>query len=274
MNKKNIFSLLLGAMVLLFAACEPIEDRKELSNSFNPDNIELEVVQSTPGGNGLSIRMKTSGVTGYWDYNIDQKFTDRVEVNYPIPGKSTFTYHVSTAYMPNGNPSDTEYISKSIDVQIDVLDQPLPQAYYDLVGDDLSGKSWVFHKANPWEGGGGPVWWAMSDPGNYEAIWWNAGATCCPPGDANGKMHFDLNGAANYTYYTSMDGDGALGSFSFNADYSALTFKTQPILGYDADRVNPDSKYKIIKLTKDEMVLFTDTNGGGTGWVWVFIPAE
>jgi hypothetical protein len=54
---------LLVSFMFAFTACETIEDRDELENSFNPDDIKLEVVQATDGGNKLSIRMNTEGVT-------------------------------------------------------------------------------------------------------------------------------------------------------------------------------------------------------------------
>ncbi len=271
MKIKNILSLIVGAFMMVFTSCDPIVERDVLSNSFDPDDIELEVVQSTPGGNGLSIRMKTPGVTGYWDYNIDKKFTDRVEVIYPIPGVSTFTFYVTTAYMPNNDPSETEYISKSIDVNIEVLDQPLPQAYYDLIGEDLEGKTWVF--------AGGPSpdgqrWWYMSppsDPTAWGTAWWNAAGDCCPPVDAAGKMVFDLDGAANYTYYSAPDATGTLGSFSFSSDYGKLFISgDNKILGNEEPRGNPAGEYVIIKLDADELILYNPNNNGGTGWTWIF----
>jgi len=86
MKSYKLISLIIGGFMLAFASCEPIEDRATLENSFDPNDIELEVIQSTTGGNNLSIRMNTPGVTGYWDYIIDTKKSDRVEVIFPIPG--------------------------------------------------------------------------------------------------------------------------------------------------------------------------------------------
>ncbi len=273
MKRYKILNLLIGILLLTFSACEPIVNRDTLQNSFNPDDIKLEVIQSTPGGNGLSLRMTTPGVTGYWDYNIDTKFSDRVDVSYPIPGKSTFTFHVTTAYMPNNNPAEVEYITKSIDVQIDKLDQPLPDAYYALVGENLEGKTWVF------DGGPAPdgrMWWYMSppgDPGAWETAWWNAAGTCCPPADAAGKMVFDLDGAANYTYYSGPEASGVVGSFSFNSDFSKLSISgDQKILGNEEPRGNPDGQYIIVSLTADKMILYVPSNAGGTGWTWIFKP--
>jgi len=271
MNVRNITSLFIGVLLLFVTACEPIEDRNSLSNSFDPDNIELEVIQSTPGGNGLSIRMNTPGITGYWDYNIDKKFTDRVDVNYPIPGVQTFTYHVTTAYMPNGDPADTEYISKSIDVEIDVLDQPLAQAYYDLIGDDLGGKTWVFDGV----AGDGGGWWFMSDPGNPWGLWWDPVADGQAPSDSAGKMLFDLDGAANYTYYATADGTGVTGSsFKFNATYTKFYILGDSNILGSMDGGGNSGEFNIVELTADKMVLHVPNAAWSTGWTWVFVPEQ
>ncbi|MGV8827239.1 MAG: hypothetical protein ACWA6U_02860 [Breznakibacter sp.] len=272
MKINKIFGLIAGVALLAFNACDPIEDRDELKNSFDVDKIQLEVVQATQGGNKLSIRMTTPGVTGYWDYILDTKTTDRVEAVFPFTGTHEFTFYATTPYITDGDLSSREYVSKKVSVTIDKLDEPLPDAYYNLVGDDLSGKAWVFDKEYVWFDGQ-LLFWSMVSGSNYKEVWWNAGSTCCPPADADGKMFFDLAGAPNYTYYTTADGEGNKGSFAFNGDFTSLTFKNQPILGYDAARVNPESKYQIIELTSDRMILFTPTNAGGTGWVWVFKPA-
>jgi hypothetical protein len=268
MKIKKGISLIVATLTILVAACEPIEKRDVLTNSFDPNNIELKVVQSTEGGNQLSIQMNTPGVAGYWDYVIDKKFSDRVDVIYPIPGTSTFTFYVTTPYLENDNINNIKYVSKSIDVTITQLDHALPEAYYKLVGADLEGKTWVFDGA----GGDNGVWWAMTDNANWQSVWWNAGGTCCPPADAGGKMVFDLHGGANYTYYASPDATPVTGStFAFNADFTKLTFKgAANILGF----TDGDGKvFEIKEFTADRLTLFVPSGGSGTGWVWVFKPA-
>ncbi len=273
MKFRYISNVIAGLLLLFAAGCDPIEDRKILENSYNPDNIQLEAVQTTNGGNSLILKMNTPGVTGYWDYNIGTKYTDRVEFVYPIPGKNTFTYHVTTAYMPNGNPSETEYISKTIDVTIDVLDHPLPEQWYYLVGDELEGKTWVFDGV----GGDERIWWTMVAPYNHAEVWWNAGGTCCPPLDASGSIRFDLDGAANYTYKASPDGDEVVGSYALDTNNGKLAIVDAELIGKthneaEPSRLNPDGIYEVIELSKDKLVLYTNTNDGGTGWKWIFKP--
>jgi len=271
MNK--VISLTIGALSILLAACEPIEKRDVLTNSFNPDNIELKVVQSTTGGNQLSIQMNTPGIAGYWDYVIDKKFSDRVEVIYPIPGTSTFTYYVTTPYLENNNIDTIRYISKSIDVTITQLDHVLPEAYYKLIGADLEGKTWVFDGV----GGDGRLWWYMSDPGNWAGTWWNSGGECCPPADVSGKMVFDLNAGANFTYYSSPSATAVTGSsWAFNADYTKLTIKGDAnILGSSPESggSHPNKVYEIKEFTADRLTLFVPDAEWDSGWTWVFKPA-
>ncbi len=262
MKRKSIlYSLFIGLMALLVVSCDSIVDEQYLENSTTVEGVELTATQNESNGNLIELSMNTPGVTGYWDYNLGKALTNKVEIVYPIPGTSTFTF-VGTL--------GAEFFEKTIDVTVDVLDTPLEQDWYDLVSDNTSaGKKWVFDGV----GGDNGLWWFMSDPNNPWAVWWNAGGTCCPPGDAAGSMTFNLDGAANYIYD---DGNGNVtnASFVLDTDNQQLHFNGASILGYDAARVNPNGVYNIVELTENKMVLFTPTNEGGTGWVWIFVPAE
>jgi len=259
-RNKILYSLFIGLMALI-VSCDSIVDEKFLENSTTVEGVELVATQNEANGNLIELSMNTPGVTGYWDYNLGKALTNKVEIVYPIPGTSTFTF-VGTL--------GAEFFEKTIDVTIDVLDTPLEQDWYDLVSDNTSaGKKWVFDGT----GGDNGLWWFMSDPNNAWAVWWNAGGTCCPPGDVNGSMTFNLDGAANYIYD---DGNGNVtnASFVLDTENQQLHFNGASILGYDAAWVNPNGIYNIVELTEDRMVLFTPTNSGGTGWTWVFVPAE
>ncbi len=262
---------MVGVLTIFFAACEPIENRDVLTNSFDPNDIQLEVVQSTTGGNELSIRMKTPGIVGYWDYVIDRKYSDRVDVIFPIPGTSTFTFYATTPYMDNNNPSEVSYISKTVDVTITQLDHELPPAYYKLVGATLQGKTWVFDGV----GGDNRRWWFMSDPGNWAGLWWNAGGECCPPSDVSGRMVFDLNGGANFTYYPSTGDAGKVtgSSWAFNADFTKLTIKGAANILGSMDGGGNGKVFEIKEFTDDRLTLFVSNAAWATGWTWVFKPA-
>ena len=263
MKINKILNLIIVSMLLFTVSCEPIVDSEDLTNTTNVEGVELVALQSTPGGNGITLQMKTPGVTGWWDFNIGRAYSDEASFNYPIPGMQTFTFTGTLG---------AEFFTKTIDVQIDVLDQPLEQDWYDLVGTDTSaGKTWVFD-GTPGNG----LFWYMCAPGDYAnnwaSLWWNAGDCCCA--DAFGKMKFDLDGAANYTYYSDAGATGQAGGFALDVPNQVLDFVGAPILGgQDGLRLPADGVYHIISLTEDELIISTSlTVGGDSGWTWIFKP--
>jgi len=270
---KNITSMVAVALVMM-AACEPIEDRDTLKNSYDPDDIELIATQTAGGtGNGITLKMNTPGVTGYWDYKLNKGLTDEVSFISPFMGNVTFTYTIGAPYIPNGNLNESEIITKEITVDVQVADQPVPQAYKDLVGEDLQTKTWVFDGV----AGDNELWWFMSDPADPWGKWWNAGGECCPPTDATGKMVFDLAGAANYTYYSNPADPGVTGgSFAFSSDYKKLTINGPAnLLGVNGCGAHSNGRlYNIVELTADRLVLAVPNASCGSGWTWVFVPEE
>src|SRR5690606_20990536 len=155
--KRNriIYSLLVGFLALMVVSCESIVDEQSLENSTTVEGVELVATQNSSNGNKIVLSMNTPGVTGYWNYNLGKALTNRVEIVYPIPGTSTFTF-VGTL--------GAEFFEKTIDVQVDVLDTPLEQDWYDLVSEQTAeGKTWVFDGGPAPDGG---MWWFMADPNN------------------------------------------------------------------------------------------------------------
>ncbi len=269
---KNITVLALAGAMAFMSACDPIEDRETLENTYNPDDIRVEAVQSSNGtGNGLTLKMTTPGVYGYWDYKLDKAFTDEVSFVSPFMGDVEFTYYVATPLISGGDPSAREYVAKSVKVNVEVVDNEIPQSYYLLTGENLGGKTWVFDGVGGDEG----MWYFMSDPGNPWGAWWNAGGTCCPPPDVNGKMVFDLAGAANLTIDDGT-GAGQTGNFKFNPTFTKLYLGGGiNLLGATSNGSgNNAGEYTIVELTADRLVLHTGTNDAGTGWTWVFVPEE
>lgn len=263
MNIHKIKNLFIVSLVLLLVSCDPIVDQQYLKNTTDVAGVELVATQSTPGGNEITLNMVTPGITGYWNYNLGKALTNEVTFIYPIPGTATFTYKGSLG---------AELFEKTIDVQIDQLDHALDQDWYDLVSTDTSaGKTWVY-AATPGNG----MFWYMSppgDPGSWASSWWNAGDCCCP--DAYGKIHFDLDGAANYTYYSDAGATGAKGSFVLDLDNYVLKIIDQPLMGGNVGggAGNGDGIYTIISLTEDELILYlANSDSYGTGWTWIFKP--
>lgn len=263
MKFNKIINLVIVSFLLVFSACESIVDEEYLKNTTDVAGVELIATQSTPGGNEITLDLVTPGINGYWDYNLGKALTDKITFIYPIPGTATFTFTGTLG---------GEFFSKTIDVQIDQLDHALDQDWYDLVSEDTAtGKTWVYN-GTPGNGN----FWFMSAPGGTEnayTLWWNAG-DCCSP-DPNGKMHFDLNGAANYTYYSDASAVGASGSFVLDVTNQKLQINDQPLLGGNrtGGAGNSDGIYQIVSLTEDELVLYVSSSEVyGTGWTWVFKP--
>lgn len=264
MKFNNIISLLIVSLFLMLSACNSIVDEEFLENTTNVDGVELLATQSTPGGNEITLDLVTPGINGYWDYNLGTALTDKLTFIYPIPGTATFTYTGTLG---------SEFFSKTIDVQIDELDHALDQDWYDLVSEDTAtGKTWVFDGGPDPDGG---LWWFMSAPDNPDGAmgaWWNAGGDCCPPSDAAGKMHFDLNGAANFTHYGDASSSAnELGSFVLDVANQTLIVSGAKLLGADAG--NADGVYTIVSLTEDQMILYLNNSETyDTGWTFVFRP--
>jgi len=265
MKINKIINLFVVSLMLVLTACEPGVDEQYLKNTTDVAGVELVVTQSTAGGNKITLEMVTPGITGYWDYNLGKALTNKVTVVYPIPGLATFTYTGTLG---------AEFFTKTIDVQIDQLDNALDQDWYDLVSEDTAaGKTWVFNGT----GSDGGFWWFMSAPDNPDGAWgswWNAGGSGDEvPADVAGKMHFDLNGAANLTYYADAGGSGELGSFVLDVANKKLQVNGQNVLGgFAGGGANPSGLYDIISLTEDELVLYAPVAGYGTGWTYVFKP--
>jgi len=279
MNSRNIIVVLSMAFLLMISACEPVEVRDMLSNPVNSaDDIILSVEQEA-GSNSFTLQMNTPGVTGYWDYIVGTKYSDRVDVVFPVTGEFTFNFHMTTPFMPNGDPGEREYITNSIVVKVDKLDVPLADEYYALAGTTAEGKTWVFD-GEPFDG---KAWWYMVADYNHAELWWNAAGECCPPADINfvqdaaATMNFNLLG--EYTY--ELNGEKSEGvKWVFSEDLKSLTISDPTAIpGYQNEwgepRANPKGTYEIIELTEDKLVLFTSTTiQGGSGWKWVFKPAE
>ncbi len=256
---------ILGLGILLMAACAPIEDRDILENSYSIDDIKLEAVQTYPGSNVFTLKMTTPGVTGYWDYVIDKATTNEVKVNYPMSGKQTFTYVVSSAYIPGGDLNKREFVTKTIDVDIDSFDPnfPLPAEWGYLTGD--GSKTWVFDKSNP------DRWWYMTDedPG---AFWWQPDSAP----DEDGEITFSRIGKLNFTYKESPTAP-EIGNTNWvvNNDWTEIRLVGDANLLGTAENtggahVEGKKNYRILELTEDRLVLFNGPVEWSPGWVWVF----
>lgn len=266
MKTLNAIALILGVKLLLMTSCAPIEDREMLTNTYKADDIELSVEQSYPGSNYFTLKMNTPGVTGYWDYIIDKGYSDEVTVLFPMAGKQTFTYVVSSAYIPNGDLMNKQFITKTIEVDIQSfdIDHPLPPQWEYLTGD--GSKTWVFDKSDI------NRWWYMTDS-SPDAFWWQPDPG---PSDETGHMTFSRIGTLQFTYYASPDAQ-PVGNTSWvvNSDWTEIRLIGDAnILGVEDGgvHVSGGKNYRILELTEDRLVLFNTPVVWSPGWVWVFKP--
>ncbi|MDR0333179.1 MAG: hypothetical protein LBI15_06900 [Dysgonamonadaceae bacterium] len=282
MKLYKTINAILGISLMLMTACAPIENRETLKNAYEPNNIELTVIHNLPGSNIFTLKMNTPGVIGYWDYNIGRKFSDEVRVIYPIVGKQTFKYIVSSPYIVNGDITNSQLITKEIEVDITFIEEgsipPHPGAEY-LTGD--GSKTWVFNVSNP----ATDLWWYMTDS-DPSAFWWQPRPGDDLPSDINGRMVFSRNeDIDSFTYYASPN-DTGIGNtrWQANIDWTELRLVGDAnILGisYGAVRV-PDATpndgdplrqvFQILELTENRLVLFQTPMAWSPGWVWVFKP--
>ncbi|REG90462.1 hypothetical protein [Flavobacterium aquicola] len=262
MKFNKIIYPIIASFLLVFTACESIVEEDHLSNTNTVEGVQLKAENTTQGGNEIKIEMLTPGITGHFNYIIGKALTDRATILFPVMGTFNFTYKGSLG---------AELFEKKVAVTIDKLDHPVPPEWGALLGTDaVAGKTWIFDQ----NGTPDNLWWFMSAPNNPAGsmgAWWNAGGTCCPPSDANGKMHFDLNGDANYVHYENTSATGTKGTFILNPEGKTLTINDSKMLGYAAG--NKDGVYTIVSLTANKMVLYLNNNEtNGTGWTFVFRP--
>ncbi|MFI3298476.1 MAG: hypothetical protein R3Y49_01600 [Rikenellaceae bacterium] len=275
---KNKLIMLVGAFAVLFTACQPSENRLELTNSFDPDDVTLVAYQETPGSNQITLQMTTEGVMGSWNYNIGSASTDKVTFVYPMTGTHTFTYTISNQYIDGSLDNIVTGITKTIDVTIDQIDVAPADAYAYLVGWEYDSKEWEF-AGEPGDGG---FWFYMAEGDNpdvWSGCWWNAGNDWCTPFDYEGSMVFNLDGAANLLHYEYDGATADVGTFSFNSSFSMFyTAGDGMILGgyaFSTDPANLCSEFTIIELTDDSFILYcSNAPAHGTGWVWAFRPVE
>lgn len=293
---KNINLLYTLGIVLMLFACEPIEDREMMGEIVPASSIQVEASGITTGSNRIILKNNTLQYNVVWDYIIDKSTKQTDTIDLPFLGTQEIIAHAFT---------DGGMVDVPISVDITSIDFPLDEQWNLLAGSDVDGKTWVWAGDNPyattsvlgfpepavWGLGGGST--ALLPDGALFALGTTSIQYVVPeyfmvPGDAMGKMKFDLNGAANYTYTDMSDPANPIthnGSFvlklkdpasaNYNSNPSEVTLVGAPIMlkavsaamagqaGTPADPVTFD----IVKLTEDELHL--RVAGLYTSLVWL-----
>ncbi len=275
--KTKILSIFAAvAMMFVASSCEQ-QVETEITNSYDKGELDLSFEQTGNQGNGITLKMNTKGVYGYWDYNTGKKYSDEVSFVYPVPGKATFTYHILNSYTEDGGHTIERGFTQTIEVQVDEFDQPLPEQYAMLTGEDLKGKTWVLD-GEP--GGDKTLWWFMSpndNIGGCMGAWWNAGEEGDAPAVGE-EINFSLDGAATVTR-TTPDGTVTTGPFAYNAAAGELSIPGPAyIMGeFPNNNTAPVTGFQVAEISADRLVLYVSNlkdygRADACGWTWVFVP--
>lgn len=293
---KKINLLYIIGIVLVLFACEPIEDREIMGEIAAVNSIQVDVHGITAGSNRIILKNNTLQYNVVWDYIINKSTKQTDTVDLPFLGTQQIIAHAF---------SDGGMLDIPINVEITSIDYPLDAQWSLLAGSDIDGKTWVWAGDNSysttsilgfpepavWGLGGGST--ALLPDGNIFALGTTSIQYVVPqyfgmPGDAEGTMKFDLNGAANYTYTDKSDPENPVtnkGSFSlrlkdtslpdYNSNPSQVTLIGAPIILKDVASAlssqagtpaNPVT-FDIVKLTEDELHL--RSSGPGLSVVWL-----
>lgn len=271
---KNIFKITGGIIAvasLLLIGCEPQEfDDHDLGPLPKEQELEFSI-NETDNPNVIEFKDESSrpGVA-LWDLgNGNSAKGQSVTAEYPSQG----SYEVEMTLVTDGGHLD---ISETIEIEQD--DYSLVPPMLAALVRDSDGKSWEF-AGTPGDDG---LWYFMSppnDPAQHMTVWWNAGGwNEVLPIDMEGKMHFDIVGGSNYTYYSGPDAEPEEGSFVLDTNDSTLTVNDAPILGHMSDEEvqtgSEDGEYHVMSLTEDELVLYVPTNEYDEGWTLIYRPVE
>lgn len=243
---KRISYSLIGLM-LLFASCETIENRKELGPVLKASQLSFAVTQNPAGSNKVVLKNNTPNTLQYWDWGTgsSNKLIDTITM--PFAGTYTIRF---TAFCDGGTVTD------STTFKIAANDN----AYFDSdpawkgLTNGGPGQTWVWAlditggkiAGNGPENCTAPAWWTMtSSDGNVS-------------GTLNDEVTIDLLGAANFSH---KKGDGSItkGTFAVIAPYVNSGIKYSGIQITNGVRfpwpAPADGKYHITKMTANELVV-------------------
>ncbi|MGV3762035.1 hypothetical protein [Parapedobacter sp.] len=263
------------ALLVAFSACEPIEDRMEMSGAITAEQLDVTATLiQVDGKNSNKVALDNrSPVLSSWNYGtgVTQRKTDTVLLVTTGENKIEFT----------GLNADGTKVTKTLTVHVDELTFDVPLEWGYLTGG--SEKTWVWDDSQPavWGNGGylgsrKPEWWMLSV----------ADIDGQAPGEGDGaSMVFALSGS-RLTKVKS-NGDTEAGTFSFdmtkittldNGDVWAkgkLTTRGVTVLcGKSPDEGSaPVYEYDILIINGDQLVLSyapPGTGAWGAAYFWVF----
>lgn len=244
-------------VTVLMCACDPIEDRNELTGSLNPEDLDISVSVS---GNTITMENKTQGILPYWDYGTGFSNKNKETILQPFAGEHTIKF---TAY---GVGYKGVTVEKTVSVEKNDLEYFKTPESWNLLSGDGKGKTWVWNldKSNPY-GNGSEMMTGVE--------WWGPGvAAMKADGTAFDEMTFDLQGAANFAL-THKKEDGTVLSVekaffkTYPTTYNKKTFNQVEIIGGKISKGSDNNlTYDIVKLDEEELVL----RERHSGWAWIY----
>ena len=202
MRKILLLSLLALATLV---ACDPITDETPLGGVVSEKDLNINVYNTTSGGNQITMVNHTKGVGSYWDYIIGRAASDSLTVALPFLGKQTIRF----VGLCDGGTVET---TRTVDIT--TIDHPTDVTWSYFAGTGTAGKRWTWNRDVD----------ACYGDGGWQAEWvpdWDPVAAD-DTDDPGGSMVFDLNGGPNVTIYDAGGKATAKGTFTFDMNGSLV----------------------------------------------------
>lgn len=278
MKKIMIYSLLVTS--LLFAACDPMEDREEMTGSITADEIQATVtVEKIDGKNVNKVSFEcTSPISCQWSNGVNTLAASSGELLLFLTGEQTLTL--------TGLNDDGTLISKEFTVTVDDMYYKVPAEYALLCGSgskdwtwdtDVNGGGWGNFGYKPDTGenfanNGSGTWFSCSPAGLVDQLSHSSTGVATGEENSGAYMTWTLSGTKIETFTPS----GTLirsGKFNLN-NYSkkdegwsigTLTTTSEAILWpwkINGGGYAPTS-FEVIQLNEEKMVLVYADEGTG-----------
>lgn len=230
---KNLWTLAIVSLPLVFNACTPENSDLELDNLLKESELEFSVSQNPAYDNEVYLESRTPQAIPFWDYGIgiSNKMQDTIIL--PFGGIHTIKY---SAYGGGGATTTSVEVTVSANDPVFFSDPK-----WNLLTNADQGKSWKV--AGVYVG-------PQSD---YTQNWWQPDVSGDPYFDD--IVIFDLNGG--YHFQTdNQDGLITTGNFvlDIESNYLRLVGGQMPVQDWGGDGISV-TRYKIVALTEDMMIL-------------------
>ncbi|MCK5782153.1 MAG: PKD domain-containing protein [Flavobacteriales bacterium] len=247
-----------------FSACSPSIEVRDLGTEL--PKMDITIDDADPNQPILTVS-DPSVFNATWDFGGGVLLQGKtVKGFFPLEG-----YYKYTLTAMNGLGAsegiDSVYVSKSNpDMVYDI------EEYSWLVGEKgEGGKVWIWDQ----EEVGGNVSY-MTAGYDWDEFWWNpyAGDDGASLADLTNEIKFDLEGAFNFTRYSSKDVEAEKGNFVLNINEMSLSISGAHIPNWNEpnldDAIKSTGQYTIQVINKYELLLWQNDEVNGYGWAWKF----